>query len=71
MSALEKDLSGTLDAALEIAAARAQSLRQLRDALESNDDALALSIARKVCGLNDETGNRTTPRQYSGPSRIR
>jgi hypothetical protein len=54
MAALE-DLSGTLDAALEISARRAQSLRQLREALESNDDALALSIARKVCGLNDQT----------------
>jgi len=48
-----EDLSGTLEAAIEIAHRRANNLRQLRDALERNDKEEALSIARKVCGLNE------------------
>lgn len=49
--------AGVLDAALEVARRRADTLRQLRDALKRGDDALALSIARKVVGL-DAKGNR-------------
>lgn len=50
---------GTFEAALEIAERRAQTLRQLRTALESNDNARALSIARKLCGLKNEESDST------------
>lgn len=52
---VEQEIRGTLEAALEIAEQRANTLRQLRDALESNDDVEALSIARKLCGLNEKS----------------
>jgi hypothetical protein len=55
---VERDLSGTLDAALEISKRRANNLRELRQALERNDDALALSIARRLVGLNDQESDR-------------
>lgn len=66
---VEQDLSGTLTAALEIAQRRADTLRQLREALERNDDALALSIARKVCGLNESKKMlRIVASKHGGPS---
>lgn len=48
------DYQGTIDAALEIAQRRADTLRELREALVSNDETKALSLARKVCGLDDK-----------------
>lgn len=59
---VEPDLSGTVEAALEISKRRANNLRELRQALERNDDALALSIARRLVGLNDEKVFGTHPR---------
>lgn len=47
--------AGVMSAALEIAQRRADTLRQLRNALKRGDDAEALSIARKVCGLNEKS----------------
>jgi hypothetical protein len=41
------------EAALSIARSRAQTLDQLRRALERDDDAEALSIARRLTGLSD------------------
>jgi hypothetical protein len=57
---------GLVDAALEIAERRANTLRQLKAALLSNDDELALSLARKVCGL-DEKNNRANQSLYGIP----
>jgi hypothetical protein len=48
---------GTFDAALEIAQRRADTLRELREALVSNDEKKALSLARKVCGLDDKASS--------------
>jgi hypothetical protein len=58
----ERRLRGLLDAALEIASKRRETLDHLRAALESRDDAEALRFARQLCGLeNEETSNRVDP----------
>jgi hypothetical protein len=56
--------SGLLNAALEIAQRRANTLRELRQALVRGDDLLAISLSRKVCGLkvcglDDKKNHRT------------
>jgi hypothetical protein len=52
-------LGGLVDAALEIAGKRLDTLHRLRIALLSRQDAEALGFARLLCGLeNDETGDR-------------
>lgn len=55
MSAAVDLNQGLVNAALEIAERQSHILRQLRSALERGDDALALSLARKVCGLNEKS----------------
>ena len=55
MSAQVEADQGLVDAALEIAERRANTLRQLKTALLSNDDAKALSLARKLCGINEKS----------------
>lgn len=62
---VDKD-QGLVNAALEIAERRANTLRQLKEALLSNDNELALSLARKVCGLN-EKNNRADKGLYGIP----
>lgn len=57
---------GLVNAALEIAERRADTLRQLKAVLLSNDDELALSLARKVCGLNEKS-NRANKSLYGIP----
>jgi hypothetical protein len=52
-----------IDAALDIAQERRDILTELRAALETGDHLRALSLARKLCGLEDEQErNRTHPR---------
>lgn len=45
---------GCLEAALQIAQRRAVQLEQLREALVREDNEQALTIAKQLCGLNDE-----------------
>lgn len=68
ISDCQPDFSGVVDRAIEISRRRADTLRQLREALLSNDDAAALSLARKVCGL-DEKVSPITAGQYRRASR--
>jgi hypothetical protein len=64
--AVMKDL---LDAALEIAQKRRDTLARLRAAVEAQDKAQTFSIARELCGLDDEQeSDRTRPRVNLRPS---
>ena len=47
-------LAGVLNAALEIADKRRETLARLRAALEKGDDAEALKVARALCGVENE-----------------
>jgi len=49
----EVDLKRVVEAAINIAARRREILLQLRRALESNDVAEAIKLAKELCGLND------------------
>jgi hypothetical protein len=53
---------GILDAALEIASRRCETLSRLRDALERKNDPEALRIARELCGVYEPEGDRVNPR---------
>lgn len=44
---------GLLDAALEIAAARANTLREIKELLLKNEDAKALRLMRQHLGIQD------------------
>ncbi len=44
-------LSGIVDAILEVSRQRKSLLDQLRSALQSDNDAKALQLARQLCGL--------------------
>lgn len=55
-----KEFGDLYEAAAEIARARREKLYKLRAALRRNDSSAALTIARELCGLNDdEERNRT------------
>lgn len=59
----ETALDGTLDAVLEIARRRRDTLAQLRVALEAGNQELALKFAKELCGLtHDQASHRTDPR---------
>jgi hypothetical protein len=59
----QPNLTGALEAALEIAGKRRETLARLRIALEQGNNAQALNIARELCGLDDEQeSDRTHPR---------
>jgi len=47
-------LSGLVEAALEISRKRAETLGQLRDALERGDKEEALVLAKQLVGLSDD-----------------
>lgn len=47
-----------MEAALAIAEERREILVKLRAALESGDDTRALELARELCGVDYEKGNR-------------
>lgn len=54
-------MSGVVDAILEVGRQRNLLLTQLRSALESGAEREALILARRLCGLPYEEGNRTDP----------
>lgn len=47
-------LSGLIDAALEIAGRRRETLARLREALKAGDGPKVLRLAGELCGLDDE-----------------
>ena len=52
-----------MEAAMAVAEERRAILTKLRAALEESDDARALALARKLCGVEDgQKGNRTDSR---------
>ncbi len=57
-------LKGVVQAALEIARQRRETLAHLRAALERGDESEALRLAREICGAtdNDPKSHRTYPR---------
>jgi hypothetical protein len=56
----ESTLSGVLEAALEIARKRRETLARMREALEKGNDAKVIEIARELCGVDNEPkGHRT------------
>ena len=53
--------SALIEAALEIAQERREIMAKLRAALESGNDTRALELARELCGVDYEKGNRVNP----------
>jgi len=49
-----EEFRGFIDCAIEVAENRAKLLQNLKDALEANDDQLALTYARQLCGVKEE-----------------
>jgi hypothetical protein len=56
------NITGAVDAILEVGRQRKVVLDQLRTALQSGDDSQALDLARQLCGLQNEESNRVNPR---------
>lgn len=54
----DEHINGVVDAILEVGQQRKAVLAQLRVALESGDSCAVLNLAKRLCGLNDETSNR-------------
>ena len=64
-NAMQKDpsLTGVVEAALEIARKRRDTLARLRAAVESGDNTKVFEIARELWGVeNDEESHRISPR---------
>lgn len=60
--AAKLNIAGAVDAILEVGRQRKAVLDQLRVALQSGDDPLALHLARTLCGLSHEESNRINSR---------
>jgi hypothetical protein len=56
------NISGAVDAILEVGRQRKAVLEELRAALQSGNDLQALDIARQLCGLQHAESNRTNTR---------
>jgi hypothetical protein len=56
------NMSGVIDAVLEVGRQRKALLAQLRAALQSGNDSGALELARQLCGIQHEESHRTNPR---------
>jgi hypothetical protein len=56
------NITGAVDAILEVGRQRKAVLEKLRAALQSGNDPQALHLARQLCGLQHEESNRTNPR---------
>jgi hypothetical protein len=56
------NITGVVDAILEVGRQRQAVLEQLRAALQSGNDSEALRRARELCGLRNEESNRTNSR---------
>jgi hypothetical protein len=62
---MQKDpsLTGVVEAALEIARKRRDTLARLRAAVVSGDNTKVVELARKLCGVeNDEESHRISSR---------
>jgi hypothetical protein len=59
-------ISGIVDAILEVGRQRNSLLSQLRSALQSGQDDVALVLARQLCGISnhEEESNRTHSRVH-------
>lgn len=55
-------VSGVVDAVLEVGRQRKAVLDKMRAALQSGDDSGALKLARQLCGLQNEESNRANSR---------
>jgi hypothetical protein len=57
-------LDGLFDTAIEISEKRRNILQRMRAALEAGDNAEALKLAARLCGVNqgEETGRGINPR---------
>lgn len=51
---MSEALNGIIDAALEISERRRNILAQMREALKQGDEGKALTLAKKLCGVDDE-----------------
>jgi hypothetical protein len=51
---MEPNYKGIIDAALEIASRRRDTVSRLREALIRGDEQKALEIARELCGVGNE-----------------
>jgi len=58
----EQNITGTVDAILEVGRLRKAVLEKLRAALQSGNVPEALNLARQLCGLQNETCNRANSR---------
>jgi hypothetical protein len=56
------NISGAVDAILEVGRQRKAVLEKLRAALQSGNDSQALDVARQLCGLHHEECDRINPR---------
>ena len=63
-------LTSLIDAVLEISQARRNILQRMRAALEAGDNAEALKLAARLCGVSqdEETGDRINSRVNPRPS---
>lgn len=57
---MKEALNGVLDAALEIALRRRDTLAQLRAALEAGNQERAIALAKELCGLAHEQESNPT-----------
>lgn len=58
----ESNTTGIVDAILEVGRQRKAMLEELRGALQSGNEAKALHLARRLCGLENEESNRANSR---------
>jgi hypothetical protein len=57
-----ESMNGLIDAALEVSERRRAILERMRKAFEIGNDQEALSLAKELCGVNNEQkSNRTYP----------
>jgi hypothetical protein len=57
---MSEALNGIIDAAFEISERRRDILAQMREAFDRGDVSEALTLAKKLCGVDDEQkSNRT------------
>jgi hypothetical protein len=64
-NATGESLSGLVDAALEIASRRRDTLARLREALKVGDEPNALKLAAELCGLDDEQQSHRTDKSVN------
>ena len=60
----EIDIERLIQAALAVAHRRRELLVRLRSALEANEVEKAITLAKELCGLDDQGCDRTDPRLH-------